>query len=87
VKVWWKDGGANLGGNVRKGDLGPPFKGSDTGKFGPEFAFGQVLGDFYPSNNVLIIKCAWPIFNTPKFESLIFNGLPTLEISSGTTFS
>lgn len=59
VKVWWKDGGANLGGTVRKGDLGPPFKGSDTSKFGPEYAFGQILGDFYPSNDVLIIKCAW----------------------------
>ena len=59
VKVWWRDGGPNLGGTVRKGDLGPPFKGADNGKIGPEFAFGQVIGDFYPSNDVLIIKTAW----------------------------
>jgi Carbohydrate esterase, sialic acid-specific acetylesterase/Invasin, domain 3 len=59
AKVWWRDGGANLGGTVRKGDLGPPFKGADDGKIGPEFAFGQVLGDFYPANDVLLIKCAW----------------------------
>lgn len=59
VKLWWRDGGPNLGGTVRKGDLGPPFKGGDTGKIGPEYAFGQVMGDFYPSSNVLIIKCAW----------------------------
>ena len=59
VKVWWRDGGANLGGTVRKGELGPPFMGSDAAKFGPEYAFGQVLGDFYGTNDVLIIKCAW----------------------------
>lgn len=59
VKVWWRDGGANLGGTVRKGNLGPPFKGADDGRIGPEYAFGQVLGDFYPTNDVLLIKCAW----------------------------
>ena len=59
VKVWWRDGGANLGGTVRKGDLGPPFKGADNARIGPEFAFGHVIGDFYPSNNVLIVKSAW----------------------------
>jgi hypothetical protein len=59
VKVWWRDGGADLGGTVRKGDLGPPFKGADPAKIGPEYAFGQVIGNYYPSNNVLIIKCAW----------------------------
>lgn len=59
VKVWWRDGGANLGGTVRKGDLGPPFKGSDPGKIGPEYAFGQVIGDHYASDDVLIVKTAW----------------------------
>ena len=59
VKVWWRDGGPNLGGTVRKGDLGPPFKGADNSLNGPEFAFGHVMGDFYPSNNVLLVKTAW----------------------------
>jgi alpha-galactosidase len=59
VKVWWRDGGPNLGGTVRKGDLGPPFKGADNSFNGPEFAFGHVMGDFYPSNNVLLVKTAW----------------------------
>jgi len=60
VKVWYRDGGnGQLGGTVKKGDLGPPFMGRDTGKIGPEYAFGQVVGDFYASDDVLIIKCAW----------------------------
>ncbi len=59
VKVWWRDGGPNLGGTVRKGDLGPPFKGADNSLNGPEFAFGHVMGDFYPTNNVLLVKTAW----------------------------
>jgi alpha-galactosidase len=59
VKVWWRDGGAGLGGTVRKGDLGPPFKGADNNYIGPEFAFGQVLGDFYADHDILLIKCAW----------------------------
>ncbi|BCX49073.1 Ig-like domain-containing protein [Haloferula helveola] len=60
VKVWWREGGnGNLGGPISKGDLGPPYKGRDSGKIGPEFGFGQILGDFYPSNDVLVIKCAW----------------------------
>jgi alpha-galactosidase len=60
VKVWWRDGGnGSLGGPISKGDLGPPYKGRDAGKIGPEFGFGQVIGDFYAENDVLIIKCAW----------------------------
>jgi hypothetical protein len=35
VKAWWRDGGADLGGTVRKGDLGPPFLGSNTNLYGP----------------------------------------------------
>ena len=37
----------NLGGPIRKGDLGPPYQGEQPTWFGPEFAFGQILGDFY----------------------------------------
>jgi alpha-galactosidase len=59
VKAWWKDGGTGLGGTVRKGDLGPPFLGIDADQYGPEYAFGQVLGDHYASEDVLIIKAAW----------------------------
>lgn len=61
VKFWYPDAGnPKIGGAaVRKGDLGSPFSGNDTGKIGPEYAFGQVIGDFYASDDVLIIKCAW----------------------------
>lgn len=62
VKVWWRNGpngNFNLGGAISKGDLGPPYKGADSGKIGPEFAFGQIVGDFYPDHDVLIIKCSW----------------------------
>lgn len=58
VKLWWRNGGSgNLGGEIRKGDLGPL---TNTNKwFGPEFAFGQILGDHYKAHDVLIIKAAW----------------------------
>jgi len=60
VKIWYRDGGnGSLGGPILKGDLGPPYKGRDAGKIGPEFGFGQVIGDFYAADDVLIIKCAW----------------------------
>lgn len=62
VKVWWRNGpngNFNLGGTISKGDLGPPYRGADSGKIGPEFAFGHVLGDFYADKDVLIIKCSW----------------------------
>jgi alpha-galactosidase len=62
VKVWWRNGASgNLGGAISKGDLGPPYQGAQTDKIGPEFGFGQILGDFYAGANedVLIIKCAW----------------------------
>jgi len=60
VKVWWRVGAnGNLGGAIGKGDLGPPYRGGATDKIGPEFGFGQVIGDFYASDDVLIIKCAW----------------------------
>ena len=58
VKLWWRNGGSgNLGGEIRKGDLGPL---TSTGKwFGPEFGFGQIIGDYYKKDDVLIIKAAW----------------------------
>ena len=59
VKVWWRDGGTELGGAVRKGDLGPPFLGIDVNRYGPEYGFGQILGDHYAEDDVLIIKAAW----------------------------
>ncbi|MCH7225128.1 sialate O-acetylesterase [Haloferula sp. A504] len=62
VRVWWlanTSGNDTLGTtNIRKGDLTVGF-GKDGTMIGPEYAFGQVLGDFYGSNDVLIIKTAW----------------------------
>lgn len=60
VKVWWRNGAsAKLGGPISKGDLGPPFQGAHGKWFGPEYAFGQILGDYYKNDDVLIIKTAW----------------------------
>ncbi len=63
VKVWWEQGvSGNLNGAEGLGDLGPPFRGGSTDWFGPEYGFGQVIGDFYSGANeapVLIIKTAW----------------------------
>ncbi len=60
VKVWWKNGqSGNLDGPKGLGDLGPPFRGSNTNWFGPELGFGQVIGDYYATDDVLIIKAAW----------------------------
>jgi alpha-galactosidase len=60
VKVWWRNGAsAKLGGPISKGDLGPPFQGAHGAWFGPEFAFGQIIGDYYKKDDVLIIKAAW----------------------------
>lgn len=60
VKVWWRNGAsAKLGGPISKGDLGPPFQGAHGAWFGPEFAFGHIIGDFYKNDDVLIIKTAW----------------------------
>ena len=60
VKVWWRSGhSGKLGGEIRKGDLGPPFQGGNAKWFGPEYAFGQIIGDHYKNDDVLIIKTAW----------------------------
>ncbi|MCH7228854.1 invasin domain 3-containing protein [Haloferula sp. A504] len=63
VKYWGYNGASgNLptpADSPGKGDLGPPFRGANINWFGPEYAFGQVLGDYYPSDDVLIIKTAW----------------------------
>jgi hypothetical protein len=76
VKVWGYNGASgNLptaGDTPGKGDLGPPFQGANSAWFGPEYAFGQVIGNYYggnplfpnepppaPEQPVLIIKAAW----------------------------
>jgi hypothetical protein len=64
IKVWGQNGtSGNLGGNILKGDLGPFYGATNATApdtwFGPEYAFGQVVGDFYASDDVLIIKTAW----------------------------
>lgn len=58
VKLWWRNGGSgNIGGKICKGDLGPLTNNNKW--FGPEFAFGQIVGDHYKNDDVLIIKTAW----------------------------
>ncbi len=60
AKVWWHNGHTGkLGQEIRKGELGPPFQGGNANWFSPEFGFGQIIGDYYKSNDVLIIKTAW----------------------------
>lgn len=60
VKVWWRNGhSGKLGDFISKGDLGPKFQGANSNWFGPEFAFGQIIGDFYKQEDVIIIKTAW----------------------------
>ncbi len=58
VKLWWRNGAnAKYGGAIYKGDLGPL---TSNGRwFGPEFGFGQILGDYYKNDDVLLIKPAW----------------------------
>ncbi|MCH7229054.1 sialate O-acetylesterase [Haloferula sp. A504] len=60
VKVWWDRAEPGYGPNVIKGDLTVGF-GAQGNKIGPEYAFGQVLGDYYgdPDDKVLLIKTAW----------------------------
>ncbi|QTN32330.1 Ig-like domain-containing protein [Akkermansiaceae bacterium] len=58
VKLWWRNGAnAQYGGAIFKGDLGPL---TSNGRwFGPEFGFGQVIGDHYKGEDVLLIKPSW----------------------------
>ncbi|MFK7851867.1 MAG: sialate O-acetylesterase [Akkermansiaceae bacterium] len=58
VKLWWRNGAnAKYGGAIYKGDLGPL---TSNGRwFGPEFGFGQIIGDYYKDEDVLLIKPAW----------------------------
>lgn len=58
VKLWWRNGAsAKYGGRIDKGDLGPL---TSNGKwFGPEYGFGQIVGDYYKDQDVLLIKPAW----------------------------
>ncbi|MDP6506932.1 MAG: sialate O-acetylesterase, partial [Planctomycetota bacterium] len=48
VWIWYLD---------RKGKLRPGF-GAHPGAIGPELQFGNVIGDYF-ENQVLLIKCAW----------------------------
>ncbi len=58
VKLWWRNGAnAQYGGRIDKGDLGPL---TSNGRwFGPEFGFGQIIGDYYKNDDVLLIKPSW----------------------------
>ena len=59
VKVWWRDNDLANPRAVLKGDLGIGYSQSrNSGWFGPEYAFGWVMGDYY-TEPVLIIKTAW----------------------------
>ena len=53
VKLWWKKATSNY----VKGDLTVGY-GSTSSRIGPEYAFGQVMGDYY-TEPVLLIKAAW----------------------------
>ncbi len=58
VKLWWRNGAnAQYGGAIFKGDLGPLT--SNGQWFGPEFGFGQVIGDHFKDDDVLLIKPSW----------------------------
>jgi hypothetical protein len=58
VKLWWRNGAnAKYGGAIFKGDLGPLT--SNGQWFGPEFGFGQVIGDHHKGEDVLLIKPSW----------------------------
>ena len=52
-----------MSGNLNGAEsLGNSFRGGNTAWFGPEYGFGQIIGDFYSGPNeapVLIIKTAW----------------------------
>lgn len=57
VKVWWRDSDLGSARTVKKGNLEPIF-GVDSARFGPEYGFGWVLGEFY-GEPVLLLKTAW----------------------------
>lgn len=57
VKVWWRDSDLGNARTVKKGDLLPSF-GVDSSRFGPEYGFGWVVGDYY-TEPVLLIKTSW----------------------------
>lgn len=60
VKVWWRYSDLLEQRAVVKGNLGLGFaEGRNKTWFGPEYAFGWVLGDYFTNNPVLIIKAAW----------------------------
>jgi len=54
VKVWRLKGHPGSSRTLQNGDLNPSF----GNQIGPEYGFGQVLGDNF-AQPVLLIKCAW----------------------------
>lgn len=52
VKFWWNKGNQIIKGNLSIG------QGSNDTRIGPEFAAGQIMGDYF-EEPVLIIKTAW----------------------------
>jgi alpha-galactosidase len=60
VKVWWRDSDITAARAVLKGDLHLGYADFRNATwFGPEYAFGWVLGDYYTNKPVLLIKTAW----------------------------
>ena len=60
VKVWWRDSDITAARAVLKGDLKLGYADFRNATwFGPENAFGWVLGDYYTNKPVLLIKTAW----------------------------
>jgi alpha-galactosidase len=60
VKVWWRDSDVTAPCAVLKGNLKVGYADfRNATSFGPEYAFGWVLGDYYTNLPVLLIKTAW----------------------------
>jgi hypothetical protein len=60
VKVWWRDSDLTAPRAVMKGDLKIGYADfRTTSWFGPEYAFGWVMGEHFTDKPVLIIKTAW----------------------------
>ncbi|MFT4546293.1 MAG: hypothetical protein ACI9UA_002435 [Pseudoalteromonas tetraodonis] len=57
VKVFWRDSDLAATRTMKKGDLLPNF-GVDSTRFGPEYGFGWVMGEYF-DEPVLIIKTSW----------------------------
>lgn len=58
VQVWWQKSDLGRKPEVLKGALTTGF-GTNQERIGPEYAFGQVVGDFYQEEPVLLVKVCW----------------------------